>query len=294
MDEFGRNLESARKQAASGDLAGALTSIEAALRAARDAQVFRVRLLQALGRPREALDDILILDGPNSTARFLEMRANLEETLGLFAEAIATLGRAIFVAKQPGVYLGRRAVLHQTLGHFDEALQDIDRALTLRPLDGELYRMRSGLTHVGRGDEIFEKMENVRRLLKSGSLSMAHLDFARASALDDIGEFGAAGEALHAANRAMRLNQPYDIQTRLKLTQAVRTHFAEVTPSRIMAETGSEFAPIFVTGLARSGTTLVEQILAAHPDMSAGGESAAFGDAVAAVIGDPGAPRPTD
>lgn len=100
----------------------------------------------------------------------------------------------------------------------------------------------------------------------------AHLDFALAKAFEDLGEYDRVMPHLKAANAAMRAAHPYDISARRaevdRVLEAFRgEHFA---PQKADPDAG--FRPIFVTGMPRSGTTLVEQVLASHSEVTGGDE----------------------
>ncbi len=95
--------------------------------------------------------------------------------------------------------------------------------------------------------------------------------FALGKALDDLGRYDDAFEAYRAANELGKLrNPPYD---RLAVERTFDSLTALFDPHFIRdSATESTAAPIFICGMFRSGSTLVEQILASHPAITAGGE----------------------
>lgn len=97
------------------------------------------------------------------------------------------------------------------------------------------------------------------------------LFFALGKALDDLGSHPEAFAAYRAANELGSLrNPPYD---RLAVEQTFDRLISPFDADRIKdSTTGSTAAPIFICGMLRSGSTLIEQILAAHPSVTAGGE----------------------
>ncbi|GAC1302656.1 MAG: tetratricopeptide repeat protein [Steroidobacteraceae bacterium] len=107
----------------------------------------------------------------------------------------------------------------------------------------------------------------------------ADLGFALGKALDACGEYSAAFEAYRAANGRSRQTappeaKPYDplaqerlVDQLIAMTPASRAaHGPRIAPSTASPQ------PIFIVGMFRSGSTLVEQILGGHPRISAGGE----------------------
>jgi len=273
----------ARKKAATGDLRAALSSVDEALGMMQQVQLFRARILQGLDRPLEALDEVARLDRGEASPKFLEFRADLEETVNRPDAAIVTIGRALAQMPDNVGLLLRLAMLQRTAGDFESARDALERAISLQPKNGELYRLLGEVQKPVKDNSILARIINARRQVPDGSMAAVHLDFARAEALDHLGQYDEAAETLVRANAAMRGHQPYDIRNRLRQVEALKHSFGAVQPAA--TEKGEGFAPIFVTGLPRSGTTLVEQILSAHSDVLACGETGLFGSAMTSVIG---------
>ena len=97
------------------------------------------------------------------------------------------------------------------------------------------------------------------------------LHHALGKALDDAGQYGEAYKAYKAANESARSrNQRYDRNAAEQAVSMMMELFNKGWITR--AETSSEAEPIFICGMFRSGSTLTEQILAAHPLVEAGSE----------------------
>jgi len=97
------------------------------------------------------------------------------------------------------------------------------------------------------------------------------LSFALGKALDDVGDYAAALDAYRAGNELSRLRHPpYDRRAAESVVDGLQRSFDREWLQR--AETGRSEAPIFICGMYRSGSTLAEQILAAHPAVEMGGE----------------------
>lgn len=119
-------------------------------------------------------------------------------------------------------------------------------------------------------DRIFGRLRNAITD-EPDPLSREGLYFALGKAYDDVGDYDAAFAAYSAANElGKRRNVPYDEVSTEQVFGALIDLIDERWISR--AETTCDASPIFICGMYRSGTTLVEQILAAHPQVQAGGE----------------------
>jgi len=125
-------------------------------------------------------------------------------------------------------------------------------------------------------------LEYVERALQNGNLTSARdsrpmLQFAASSLLDGLGRYDQAFKHAHDANESIRASSTYDpaIQTEL-ITRRINYFSANRLKSLPRATHGNR-RPVFIVGMPRSGTSLVEQILASHPDVYAAGELEALG-----------------
>ncbi len=169
------------------------------------------------------------------------------------------------------------ANLHEDLGRREQAAQIYARLLVLDPDSPTALARYAGLkTFSGPNDPLIERM---RVALKSSSISVAsraNLEFALGRALDATGNFDAAFQAYRQANRHSRESAPpgtghYDLALQEKLTDRLINVFGKRARSELQSHVGAP-QPVFICGMFRSGSTLLEQLLAGHPDITAGGE----------------------
>ncbi|ARE41070.1 TPR domain protein [Rhodovulum sp. P5] len=118
------------------------------------------------------------------------------------------------------------------------------------------------------------RLEEMRRIAAEGNLSdneRSMLCFALFKALDKLGETEEAFAHLETANRLRRAEVDFDIARERQTAQLLRDIFRGDLPSLGDAEPAAS-VPIFVLGMPRSGTTLVEQIISSHNAVLPGGE----------------------
>jgi len=209
-------------------------------------------------------------------SRFDEAAACYEQALGLnpeYAEAHSNLGN-----------------VRKWQGRFDEASAQYKRALTIRPDDGETLFNRVESKRVSAGDPDLKALE---RLVAQGDRQspgmLALLQFALAKALDDTGDYASAFESLLKANTLRRSHVHYD-ET---LARGLLRRTAEIFDASLLARLGGQgnesTAPIFIVGMPRSGSTLIEQILGSHPQVHPGGELLVLSEVLGSLPGVKGA-----
>ncbi len=180
-----------------------------------------------------------------------------------------------------------KALLLQRMGDFAAAEEEFRRALKRAPKDGELYRMLVTTRRVRKGEPLLRQMLEAHADPAVTGRGRMQLQFALAKAMADTGQHDRVFRYLDPANAAMRAAQPYDIGRRRAEVDGLVAAFegADFTP---LADPPEGPRPIFVTGLPRSGTTLVEQILASHGDVTGGGEMRFVLEEAYRLMGDPG------
>ncbi len=167
-------------------------------------------------------------------------------------------------------------ISYLSLGRQDEAEAALQRAIALAPLWPQPHL---ALASVRRWTPRTAHLERLGRLMEEPAVDAADrasLGFALFKELDDLGRHDEAWPVLEAANTATAAMEPWSAEDERALVDALIDTF----PPRLFppAARPGEAAPtpIFVIGLPRSGTTLVERILAAHSEVMGWGELPAF------------------
>lgn len=146
-------------------------------------------------------------------------------------------------------------------------------ALEADPTKAHAWASLAAMRRMTSGDR--DWLENVKRLIKAGvpPLDEAALRFAMGKYFDDLGEFAEAFAQYKRANELQKLiAKPYDRKARSALVdQVIRTHVPDRMRQRVEGASQS-MRPVFVVGMMRSGTSLVEQIVASHPRAAGAGE----------------------
>ena len=182
---------------------------------------------------------------------------------------------------------------HRISGRLDDARRFYERAVALAPGVPAFHRTLVDAKRICENDPQLAVMEDLARHIASLTENeQVELHFALAKAYDDIGRHGPAFEHLQSGNALKRRIVDYDEVAQLAALRNIEESFtSELIAARRGLGNPSD-RPIFIVGMPRSGTTLVEQILASHPRVFGAGELPYMSDLVSA--GQAGARFPID
>jgi tetratricopeptide (TPR) repeat protein len=198
-----------------------------------------------------------------SEAPYLSLLAACLNLVGDFEEAIR-INEDLLKAypKQPKIWLNYGHAL-RTVGRRDEAIAAYKRCIDLAPDLGDAYWSIANLKVAAFTPQEVAQMSDQLGRADLPAEDRLNLHYAFGKALEDQGEAAGAFENYCAGAALRRVATPYDAGETTALTQRCIALF---TPAFFAAASGGCTAqdPIFIVGLPRSGSTLIEQILASH------------------------------
>lgn len=157
-------------------------------------------------------------------------------------------------------------------GRPEEAPGHLRRAISIVPDSTEAYRVLAILGEIKPGSEDFEKIEE---LVAQGDLpaeKLLNLHYALASIYKKAGDKKAFGKHLFEANRVQSTCLLPEMTRPVTAHEGIIANFTPENMEKAAQASPPDFTPIFIVGLPRSGTTLVERILSSHPLVEAGEE----------------------
>jgi tetratricopeptide (TPR) repeat protein len=184
------------------------------------------------------------------------------------AEALAVFDRA--AAVNSAMALSDKGVLLSHLGRFAEASAAFDEALTHEPALVDAWYNRSNLKTYSSGDPHIGGME--RLLGRCSYQERLLLHFALGKARMDSGATDQAFAHWHEGNRMKRAVIDYDSEASARqiAMRAAGLPNPDIRESAVKAQFSE--VPVFLVGMPRCGSSLIEQILASHPDIHGAGE----------------------
>jgi len=257
-------------------------SIECAPNQAR-AYNLRALMRDRLGQIGEALADYetALRLNPDDVETLINIGLPLARQTR-YEEAMQAVRRAVELAPEH-VGAGLRLAMQLVeSGENEQAVSELRRVLEISPAHSEAIEQLAQLQNADQNRDLEPLARAALKMAPRKSIGRANLQFALARIAEQNGQRAEADDYLAGANRDMAAIQPYDSASDSTLNDRLLKRFD--TP--IASGMGDDPTPIYVVGLPRSGTTLAEAILGAHPDVVPLGERAAAGILLQSMIRD--------
>ena len=262
--------------------------------AAPNWQEARMGLLEALKASRR-FDDAetearrIFAAAPDS-ARSHDDLALFLWSIGRYAKAEAEARRALELDPKLADAHNTLGTILTTLGRFDEAIACFEAALEIRP---DCPDALTGLTNLSKAYSTAPMAKRVEAALEQvqSMEQKAMLHFVLGKIYEDLGQFDLSFRHRKAANEVVVPESSFDSAEWHSFVDRTIATFTPEFFARHRPLANPSRRPIFIFGMPRSGTSLVENILASHPDVAGGGELQAIPELVAGLVRRPGTPH---
>lgn len=222
---------------------------------------------------------------PQAPAALWGMIGDAHALLNDFRAAHAAYGRAIALDPGAALHHFNRAVVARYLGDTAAAIAHCEAALARDPDYAEawldlvtLARQTEAANHLAPISAALARLPQAPETVRA----RLHLHYALAKCHEDLGAGLASFAHLDAGARLVRGSLQYDLRDDLRFMDLMQRKFS--AGGAVAAVRGFRgIRPIFVLGMPRSGSTLVERILTSHSEVGTVGESPAFAQALADV-----------
>jgi Flp pilus assembly protein TadD len=228
------------------------------------------RLLMLVRKDGEAAQTLREAEGALPTdALSRDTMGCVYARLGDHASALTHFAEAARLEPGNTEFLYNRAVALNFLGRVEEADAALEALIARAPADARAHHLLAGLRKQTQDRNHVDRLAHTHAGA-ADDRSKLLLGYALAKELEDIGRPAEALEQLCAVNAAYRRTLPYDPEQDAAAFDAIEAHwesFAQAPSSQTSQE-----APIFIIGMPRTGTTLVDRILSSHPLVESAGE----------------------
>lgn len=202
--------------------------------------------------------------------------------LGNHAAALAHFTEAVRLEPRNTEYRYNLAATLNFLGRIDEADATLEALLALAPDDARAHHLLASLRKQTPEHNHVERLGRTLAQMRAGQGRLL-LGYALAKELEDIGQPDEALNRLCAANAEHRSSLPYSFARDAAVFDAIEASWPALAGAE--ATNAPADAPIFIIGMPRTGTTLVDRIISSHPDVESAGELQAMPLAVKIAAG---------
>ena len=226
---------------------------------------------EPLGRRAIELDAD-VAEYHNTLARIVREQGRFEESINLNRQAITI---------DPGLVQGHNdlGVSLMAMGEIEAARESLLRGLDLQPEFSLAYENLVRLKrHTAEDQPLAERIRRLHDRLGPDNPKGIGLYFALGKIFDDMGEHEIAFDHYEKANRLKRATFHYDPDAQDQWTRGLLSTFRHDRLEQWSRHGDPAETPFFILGMPRSGTSLVEQILASHPLVHGAGELIHFYD----------------
>lgn len=236
----------------------------------------RAQYLLMLGRAEEAREAAIVAlrSGPEEPV-LLDGIGTVFSKTNEQVRALAAYERAIALAPDEPHFRFNRAAVRRFVGDLEGAERDYDHVIALRPDDYEAYLNRSELRIQTSERNHLQQLES----LVAGGVphwrAEVALRYAIAKEYEDLGAYERSFQHLHSGARLRRAHLRYDVKNDVSTVEWIIDAYP-ANVDVIRSCDASNAAPIFIVGLPRSGSTLIERILGSHSNVCMGGELPQF------------------
>ncbi len=238
-----------------------------------ETQIALGNVLQDLARPEDAVYwyRLVLAKLPDFASAHVNL-GNALYSLGRLEEGLSHYNRALGLEPDNALAHYNKAVSLQGKGDMEGAAVHFRKAIELMPDYAEAHRMLAALVKHTEYDADMRSMEQAYETADLSTEKKMHYALGLGKSYADLGEYEKSFRYYLEGNTIRRTMFDFSLESDIELFENLKHTF---TPEYFAANTGAgveDETPIFIVGMPRSGTTLVEQILASHPEVHGGGE----------------------
>ena len=196
---------------------------------------------------------------------------NLKFELNKFEEALELLNQALLIDDKSISVKINLALVHQSIGDYEKAITHLKEINELNPNVVRADKMISALINYNEDDKHLFSMEKKLKEIELNDDQKVFLHFGLAKAYEDQKNYPEAIKHIEKGNLLKMKSSNYNLDREKRLFKNIKSLFAEYNFKNKKIERPKNKI-IFILGMPRSGTTLVEQIISSHPNVYGAGE----------------------
>lgn len=206
--------------------------------------------------------------------------------MGKLDEAIASVRMAVAIRPDDARAHSKLGIVLQDQGKLNSAIASCHQALAIDPNYAEAHRLLASSKKFSKYDDDVKAMESAYALPSISDEQKMHLAFGLGKSFEDLRQYEKAFTYFSTGNAIKRRTYNFSIEGVENTFGILKKLFTTDLFSRLQLSGAPDDTPIFILGMPRSGTTLVEQILSSHPNVHGAGELNYLARSVAPYFGE--------
>lgn len=187
--------------------------------------------------------------------------------------AISNYKKSLLYKKDNHESFFNLGISYRSIGKLSEAIKNFEKAISLKEDFSDAHRQLALLKSYKKKDWQFYKMLDLNSNKDISNINKCHINFALAKASEDIGDLKNAFNFYKVGNSLRKQNLKYNISFDIELFNNLKKTYSLIKKFINYDELQSNtLIPIFIVGMPRSGTTLIEQIISNHSKVNGAGE----------------------
>ncbi len=220
---------------------------------------------EKLDEAREAISEVIKLD--RNLAYPYVLLGNLESKIGDYEKAVTAFEAALDRQADHGGALAGLGHALKTIGRQEQAIDRYRLCVKNYPAFGEAWWSLANLKTFRFNDDEVGTLETHVDDERLNDEARVNINFSLGKAYEDRGDYEDAFDRYDRGNKLRRPHESYDpVQTEASHDRIIKAFTTDLIESK-QAQAEQQNDPIFIVGLPRSGSTLIEQILASHSDV---------------------------
>ena len=206
---------------------------------------------------------------------------NLYVTINKHKEAISSYKKSISINSNFYAAYYNLGILYKSTGNFADSKKYFEETIRLNPFFYNAHRALSQLhKYKKKNDSHIISMKKISEDNKTTNYGKMILSFALGKAFEDTKNFDEAFNYFLQGNKFRRKDISFSAQKEINEFENIKNTFNKNFFNKYIGVGNTDDAPIFIVGMPRSGTTLIEQIISSHPDVYGGDELNYFNDLI--------------
>ena len=212
---------------------------------------------------------VKIIELNNKYINALINLGNLKRDLNQFNKAIELYEKALSISDDNPIIYYSLALAHQGIGNFKKAIAYSKKVLEINPNFTRADHLISQSIKYDKENEHYKSLKIKKDNSNLENFEKVDILFSLAKAEEDMGRIDNASKYLIEANQTKKKITNYNVNDEIKLLRNIKQLFNKL---EIQIENTNHEKVIFILGLPRSGTSLIEQIITSHSQVFGAGE----------------------